>query len=166
MLYLRVFPPRLGVWRYYSPRWQISVLGSCREGLPRPSQEATRSTSQKRSSWRSSCGGESEPAEQCPTEAHISKDVCLNITSGVDFYRTTFVFVCTEAGQRWPRRLGILLPDRLEVPQVGAFLRHIPSQALEEEDGPRGPTGCICHIPAGGSSGEWMEQNFCNFLQK
>lgn len=84
------------------------------------------------------------------------------------FLSDYFCCVCTEAGQRWPGRLGVLLPDRLEVPQVGAFLGHIPSQALEEEDGPRGPTGRICHIPAGGRSGEWMEQNaiFCCFNSK
>lgn len=49
---------RLGVWSYYSSGWQASVLGTRRKGLPCPSEEAARSTSQESCRWRSCCGGE------------------------------------------------------------------------------------------------------------
>lgn len=73
VLYLDMcaLPPRLGVWSYHSPRWQAPVLGPCREGLPRPSQEAACSTSQESCGWSISWGGEDS------TEAQAYIDVTL-----------------------------------------------------------------------------------------
>ena len=65
-----------------------------------------------------------------------------------------FQLLLTEAGQRRPWGLGILFSDWLEVSQERAFIRHVPSKALEAEDGARRPAWSICHLPTGGSAGE------------
>ncbi len=42
--------------------------------------------------------------------------------------------------------LGILVSDWVEVPQEGAFLRHIPPQALEEENGTSWTCGRVGYL--------------------
>ncbi len=50
----------------------------------------------------------------------------------------------TEKRHRW--WLGILVSDWVEVPQEGAFLGHIPPQALEEENGTSWTCGRIGYL--------------------
>lgn len=43
-------------------------------------------------------------------------------------------------------RLGVLVPDWLEVPQEGALLWHVPPPPLETKDGPIRPHGLLCYF--------------------
>lgn len=54
------------------------------------------------------------------------------------------VFFSAETRTR--RRLGVLVPDWLEVPQEGTLLRHLPPPPLEAKDGPIRPHGLLCYF--------------------
>lgn len=59
---------------------------------------------------------------------------------------TTSINRLSVVEKRTRRRLGILLPDWLEVSPKGALLGHVPSPALEEKDGPIRPHRSRRHL--------------------
>lgn len=82
------------------------------------------------------------------------KELVMFIGCSLVVWCFPYLLWLVEEGCWRSRGLGVFFPHWLEVPQERAFIGHIPSATMEEEDGSSTPCWCIGHLQPGGGTGE------------